>query len=70
MPFHTANATPESLDAAQGGVPEFTAQMEKEEFERLEEARKTVTTEQDRWRGILIQKELELEKLQKQLADS
>jgi len=65
-----ANATEESLEAAQGGVPEFTSQMEKEESERLEEARKTVIAEQDRWKGILIQKEQELAQLQKQLSDS
>jgi len=70
VPFHMANATEESLEAAQGGVPEFTSQMEKEESERLEEARKTVIAEQDRWKGILIQKEQELAQLQKQLSDS
>ncbi|GLB34166.1 putative yeats-domain-containing protein [Lyophyllum shimeji] len=66
VPFHLAN--PGSLEASKGGVPEFTSLMEKEEAERLEEARQSIITEQERWRAILIEKEKELEKLQKQLA--
>jgi YEATS domain-containing protein 4 len=61
-------AHPGSLEASRGGVPEFTAAMVKEEAERLETARKSVIAEQDKWRGILIDKEKELEQLQKQLS--
>jgi YEATS domain-containing protein 4 len=66
VPFHLAN--PGSLDASKGGVPEFTALMEKEEAERLEEARQAVIAEQDRWRAVLIEKEKEQQGLAKQLA--
>ncbi|KAF9006739.1 yeats family-domain-containing protein [Cyathus striatus] len=66
VPFHLAN--PGSLEASKGGVPEFTEVMIKEEADRLEQARKSVIAEQDRWRTKLIEKEKELEKLQKQLA--
>lgn len=65
VPFNLAN--PGSLEASRGGVPEFTSAMEKEEAERLEEARKIVMTEQDRWRTMLIDKERELERLQKEV---
>lgn len=41
--------------------------MEKEESDRLEEARKAVITEQERWREKLIDKEKELERLQKEV---
>ncbi|KAF8897902.1 yeats family-domain-containing protein [Infundibulicybe gibba] len=64
VPFHLAH--PGSLEASKGGTPEFTALMEKEEAERLEEARKAVLAEQDRWRATLAEKEKELERLQKQ----
>jgi YEATS domain-containing protein 4 len=70
IPFHSANATPESLEASQGGVPEFTTQMEKEEQERLETARKAIVAEQERWRTILLEREKELDRLQTQLAAS
>lgn len=66
MPFHTAN--PGSLEASKGGVPEFTAVMEKEEAERLETARKAVIEQQNKWRSTLIEREKELEKLKKELA--
>jgi len=65
VPFHLAN--PGSLEASKGGVPEFTTLMEKEETERIEEARKAVIAEQGRWRDALIEKEKELDELQKQL---
>ncbi|OCH96022.1 yeats family protein [Obba rivulosa] len=68
VPFHTAN--PASLEASKGGVPEFTQAMEKEEAERLENARKQVIAEQDRWREKLIEKEHELERLRKQIGPS
>lgn len=67
VPFHTSN--PASLEASKGGTPEFTQEMEKEEAERLEVARKHVIAEQDKWRAMLIEKERELEKLQKQIAE-
>jgi len=65
IPFNLAN--PGSLEASRGGVPEFTAVMEKEEEDRLEEARKTVIAEQDRWRTMLLDKEKELDRLQKEI---
>jgi YEATS domain-containing protein 4 len=65
VPFNLAN--PGSLEASRGGVPEFTSAMEKEEGERLEEAHKIVITEHARWRTILIEKERELEQLQKEV---
>lgn len=65
VPFHTAD--PGSLAASRGGVPEFTAEMEKEEAERLENARKAIIAEQDKLRERLIEKEKELERLKKQL---
>lgn len=68
VPFHTSN--PASLDASRGGVPEFTQAMEKEEADRLEHARKTVIAEQDKWRQILIEKEKELARLQRQLNET
>lgn len=43
--------------------------MEKEEAERLESAKKQVIAEQEKWRMMLIEKEKELEKLQKQIAE-
>ncbi|KAH9948813.1 yeats family protein [Amylocystis lapponica] len=68
VPFHTAN--PGSLEASKGGVPEFTLQMEREESERLDSARKAVIVEQEKWREKLIEKEKELERLQGQLDNS
>jgi YEATS domain-containing protein 4 len=56
------------LEASHGGVPEFTSQMEKDEHERLEEARKKVLEEQERWKTTLAERERELERLQKQLS--
>jgi YEATS domain-containing protein 4 len=70
LPFHTSNATAEALEASQGGVPEFTSQMAKDEHERLEEARKKVLEEQARWKTTLAERERELESLQKQLSTS
>lgn len=68
VPFHIAN--PGSLEASKGGVPEFTAAMEREETERLEGARKAIIEQQNKWRGILIEREKELEKLQKEVTKS
>ena len=68
VPFHISN--PASLEASKGGVPEFTQEMEKEEADRLESARKQVIAEQDKWRQILIEKEKELERLRRQLSDA
>ena len=44
--------------------------MEREEAERLETARKAVIAEQDKWRQTLIEKEKELARLQRQLAEA
>ena len=65
VPFHPANF--KEVQASRGGVPEFHAGMEKEESERLEEARKTIITEQDRWRDILIEREKEIQRLQREV---
>jgi YEATS domain-containing protein 4 len=67
VPFHLAN--PASLEASKGGVPEFIQLMEKEEQERLEEAKKAIVAETDKWRDTLIEKEKELEWLQKLVGD-
>ncbi|KAI0092139.1 yeats family protein [Irpex rosettiformis] len=68
IPYHTSN--PASLEASKGGTPEFTHEMEKEEAERLETARKKIISEQEKWRNILIEKEKELAKLKTQLTDA
>jgi len=66
VPFHTMN--PASIaDAKAGGVPEFSIPMIEEEAKRLEEARKTVVAEVEKWRAILIEKEKELANLKRQL---
>jgi YEATS domain-containing protein 4 len=62
VPFNLAN--PASLESSRGGVPEFNAAMEKEEADRLEEARKRIIAEQERSRECLIEKEKVLEQLQ------
>ena len=64
VPFHLSN--PGSLEASKGGMPEFTVVMEKEECDRLEEAKRSIMAEQTRWKEILLEKERELEQLQKQ----
>jgi len=66
VPFHLSNSNPGSLEASKGGLPEFTVVMEKEEYDRLEEAKKSILAEQTRWKEILLEKEKELEQLQKQ----
>jgi len=65
VPFHPANF--KEVEASRGGVPEFHAGMEKEESDRLEEARKTIIAEQDHWRGILIEREKEIQRLQREV---
>lgn len=50
-------------------MPEFTAAMEKEEIQRLEDARKTVVVEQEKIRTSLSEKEKELEKLRRELGE-
>ncbi|KAJ7616264.1 yeats family-domain-containing protein [Mycena rosella] len=65
VPFHLAHMG--GLEASKGGTPEFTVQMEKEEAERLEDARKTVVAEEERCRMKPIEREKELEHLQKTL---
>jgi YEATS domain-containing protein 4 len=64
VPFHLSN--PGSLEASKGGMPEFTVVMEKEEYDRLEEAKRSIMAEQTRWKEILLERERELEQLQKQ----
>ena len=69
VPFHSSHMTQAALDASKGGVPEFTQEMEKEEAERLEGARKAIIVEQDRLRLTLHDKEKELARLQKVLGE-
>lgn len=49
-------------------MPEFTSAMERDEGERLEEAKEKIIKEQEKWKGILLEREKELERLQKLLA--
>lgn len=66
VPFHSAN--PASIsDAKEGGTPEFTTVMIEEEAKRLEDGRKMVLAEQDKWRAILAEKEAELSSLKSEL---
>jgi YEATS domain-containing protein 4 len=51
-----------------GGVPEFTSAMEKDEADRMEEAKGKIIKEQEKWRNILVEREKELERLQKLLS--
>ena len=69
VPFHSSNMTPTALEASKGGVPEFTQEMEKEEADRLESARKTIIAEQEKLRLTLLEKEKELEKLHRLLGE-
>ena len=69
VPFHSSNMTPKALEAAKGGTPEFTQEMEREEADRLEAARKTIIAEQEKLRGALHEKEKELARLQKVLGE-
>ncbi|KAH9179574.1 yeats family-domain-containing protein [Lactarius sanguifluus] len=68
VPFHIAN--PGSLEASKGGVPEFSSAMEKEEIQRLEEAKKSVIGEQEKLRASLTEKEKELERLRRELGEA
>lgn len=65
VPYHLAH--PGSFEAAKGGTPEFNQEMEKEELVRIEEARKAVVAEQNKWHATLIEKEKEKERLQKEV---
>ncbi|KAI6100740.1 yeats family protein [Pisolithus croceorrhizus] len=50
-PFHTSY--PASLEETRKpGVPEFTSAMERDEGERLEEAKEKIIKEQEKWKGI------------------
>jgi YEATS domain-containing protein 4 len=51
-------------------VPEFTAVMEKDEVQRLEDAKKKVTAEQEKLRVSLVEKEKELERLKRELNET
>lgn len=69
VPFHSSNMTPAALEASRGGVPEFTQEMEREEANRLESARKAIVVEHEKLRYTLHEKEKELERLKKMLGD-
>ncbi|KAG8865166.1 NuA4 histone H4 acetyltransferase complex and the SWR1 complex subunit [Tulasnella sp. 330] len=61
-------AYPPSLTASnKGGMPEFTMLMEKEEGERLDTAKRNIVSETDQLRGILIEREKEMERLKKEV---
>ena len=51
-------------------APEFTGVLEREEGERLDLAKRAVVEETDRVRALLIEREKELERLKKELAES
>ncbi|KAF7432762.1 NuA4 histone H4 acetyltransferase complex and the SWR1 complex subunit [Pleurotus ostreatus] len=65
VPFHLSN--PASLEASKGGTPEFTTQMAKEEADRLDAAKKEVLAQQEAMRLQIVEKEKELDSLQRQL---
>jgi YEATS domain-containing protein 4 len=69
IPFHLANPTPADFEASQGGMPEFTMEMAKQEETRLMAAVDAVIAEQERWQNQLSDKEAELEMLKRQLDD-
>ncbi|KAG9049510.1 NuA4 histone H4 acetyltransferase complex and the SWR1 complex subunit [Tulasnella sp. UAMH 9824] len=62
-------AYPASLvnQAKGGGMPEFTQLMEKEEAERLDQAKKDIVAETDKLRNLLIEREKELERVKKEV---
>lgn len=68
IPFHISN--PASLQASMGGTPEFTQLLEQDEARRLGEAKKAVLAEQEKMRNAILQKEKELEKLKRRIAES
>ncbi|KAI0322490.1 yeats family protein [Amylostereum chailletii] len=67
VPFHTSH--PASLEASKGGVPEFNMLMEKEELERLDEARRSIMSEAMRVQSRLSERERELERLKRELGE-
>ena len=63
-----ASATPETSAFLTGkGNPEFTQDMEKEESDRLEEARKSLISQGEEWRMKLIQLENEVQSLRREV---
>lgn len=66
-PFHLAHLAGHE-ELKNGGVPEFSQAMEKEEASRLQQAKRSVHLEQEKWKDILADKERELEGLQKLLS--
>ena len=68
VPFHTSN--PDSLEDSKGGVPEFNASMEKEEADRLDNAKKAIVEQIERMKALLIEREAELIRLQKEINGS
>ncbi|KAJ7098819.1 hypothetical protein B0H15DRAFT_920376 [Mycena belliarum] len=63
VPFHLSHL--DGLEASKGGTPEFTQQMEKEEAVRLEDARKAIVVEEQKWRLKFLEREKELAQLRK-----
>ena len=51
-------------------MPEFTALMEKEEYERLDVAKKEIVQQTDKLRALLIEREKEMERLKKEVEQS
>jgi len=67
-PPHIAH--PASLLVSFKGMPEFTALMEKEEYERLDVAKKEIVQQTDKLRALLIEREKEMERLKKEVEQS
>ncbi|KAH8834206.1 yeats family protein [Flagelloscypha sp. PMI_526] len=67
VPFHLANLGEKALEESRGqpGVPEFHLGMEKEEQARLYNAQKTIWAEVEKMNGVLKQKLIEKNQLQK-----
>lgn len=65
VPPHPSH--PGSIIAISRGTPEFTQAMEREEAERLDQAKKEVVSQTEQQRALLIEKEKELHLLKLQL---
>lgn len=65
-PPHSAHP-PSVIASLKGGIPEFTSLMEREEGDRLDSAKRGIVSETDRLRGILIEREKEMERLKKEV---
>ena len=64
-PFSTIN--PKTLSETGQGTPEFTQLMITQEAERLEEAKKKIIEEHEKWKKTLAEKDALLAKLKEQM---